>query len=102
MAAIPLSYYGDYQRWLRLGMCLRNLDDIGLGLWDEASQKCPKYRPGECRKSGTPSIPSGKLAYRTALALAKDNGWKPPARKGREAGEQSRPRYRAGRFGIAG
>jgi len=81
LTAIPLSHFGDYQRWLRLGMCLRNLDDTGLELWDEASQRCSKYRPGECRKKWDTFDPLGKLTYRTVLRLAKDNGWKPPARK---------------------
>lgn len=81
LAAIPPSYFGDYQRWLRLGMCLRGLGDIGLELWEEASRRCPKYRPGVCRKKWDTFDPHGNLTYKTVLALAKDNGWKLPALK---------------------
>ena len=81
LAAIPLSYLGDYQRWLRLGMCLRGLGDVGLELWEEVCERCPKYRPGECRKKWDTFDPLGKLTYRTVLKLAKVNGWKQPARK---------------------
>jgi len=85
LTAIPLTYFSDYQRWLRLGLCLRGLGDIGLEFWEEASRRCPRYRPGECRKKWGTFDPQGKLTYRTVLALAKANGWtKPTAKKGRK------------------
>ena len=84
LAAIALTYFGDYERWLRLGMCLRGLGDIGLELWEEASQRCPKYRPGECPKKWITFDPSGELTYRTILGLARENGWSRTPRQGHQ------------------
>ena len=39
----------SYEQWIRLGWCLRNIDNRLVNKWDEFSAKCPsKYRRGEC------------------------------------------------------
>lgn len=38
----------NYSQWTEVGMALRSLDEIGLALWENWSQKSEKYRPGEC------------------------------------------------------
>lgn len=38
----------NYNDWMRLGWCLRNIDHRLLSKWDQFSQKSPKYKPGEC------------------------------------------------------
>jgi P4 family phage/plasmid primase-like protien len=38
----------NFNDWIRLGWCLRNIDHRLIGKWDEFSKKSPKYKPGEC------------------------------------------------------
>ncbi|MBN8564126.1 MAG: DUF3987 domain-containing protein [Leptolyngbya sp. UWPOB_LEPTO1] len=42
----------DYHLWLRVGMIIHSVDESekGLQIWDEWSQKSPKYEPGTCEK----------------------------------------------------
>ena len=40
----------NYNDWIRLGWCLKNIDDSLIEKWDEFSKNCPKYASGECRK----------------------------------------------------
>lgn len=40
----------NYADWIRLGWCLRNIDDSLLDLWDETSQQSPKYEVGVCEQ----------------------------------------------------
>lgn len=37
------DFTGDYDRWLRVGMALRQLGDQGLAIWHEWSSRSPKY-----------------------------------------------------------
>lgn len=38
----------NYDSWMRLGWCLRNIDYRNLHIWEEASKKSTKYIEGEC------------------------------------------------------
>jgi len=38
----------SYDPWMRVGWCLRNIDDTLLADWVAFSQQSPKYRAGEC------------------------------------------------------
>ncbi|MGD0574694.1 MAG: VapE domain-containing protein [Anaerolineales bacterium] len=38
----------EYQSWLEVGMALQELGPLGLILWDNWSQRSPKYRRGDC------------------------------------------------------
>ena len=42
----------NYEAWIRLGWCLRNIDNRLCGKWDEFSAKADprKHKPGECEK----------------------------------------------------
>ena len=40
----------SYIDWIRLGWCLRNIDDRLLDKWDEFSKHSTKYIPGECKR----------------------------------------------------
>lgn len=40
----------NYNDWIRLGWCLRNIDNRLLDKWIEFSKKSPKYKDGECEK----------------------------------------------------
>ena len=40
----------DHDEWIRVGLSLTGLGEAGLTLWDEWSQKSPKYQPGECAR----------------------------------------------------
>ena len=42
--------YDDYQSWVNVGMCLHNINPNYLVIWDEWSQKSPKYNDIECDK----------------------------------------------------
>jgi len=48
---VPLladSRADKYDTWVRVGWCLRNIDDSLLSEWDAWSKKSPKYAAGEC------------------------------------------------------
>lgn len=40
----------NYSDWLRLGWCLKNINEGLLDKWDDFSKNSKKYAPGECRK----------------------------------------------------
>jgi P4 family phage/plasmid primase-like protien len=40
----------NYQKWIRLGWCLRNIDHRLLEVWNEFSKRCPKFQEGECER----------------------------------------------------
>jgi P4 family phage/plasmid primase-like protien len=59
-----------YNDWIRLGWCLKNIDDNLLDKWDEFSKNSPKYVPGECRKLWQ-YMKKGGLGYGTLHMWAK-------------------------------
>jgi hypothetical protein len=71
----------DYNVWLRVGMCLSELGDDGLRLWDTWSQQSTKYRPGETREKwltfqpGDPGDPRA-VGQGTLLRMAEAYGFK--------------------------
>lgn len=40
----------NYHSWIKVGLCLHNIDDGLLHSWTKFSQKSSKYRQGECEK----------------------------------------------------
>lgn len=41
----------SYEQWIRLGWCLRSIDNRLVKKWDEFSARCPsKYKRGECER----------------------------------------------------
>ena len=47
----------DYDSWLKVGMALSELGEVGLALWDRWSAKSKKYEPGVCRKKWSTITP---------------------------------------------
>ena len=91
------AYYEDYDKWLRVGMALRQLDEQGLALWHEWSAQSRRYRPEDLDSKWmtfdtvTDALPgrSDRLIRLPSLfAWAAQNGWKrpigrrPPSRRG--------------------
>jgi Primase C terminal 2 (PriCT-2) len=101
------QYYEDYDRWVQVGMALRQLGDQGLALWHEwSSQSRSRYRPADLDEkwktfeSPTDS-PLGHFANRPLMlglgslfAWAKANGWKPPEKKAESTRRGSQRRLR--------
>lgn len=72
-----------YDDWLRVGMSLHaELGDGGLGVWDMWSARSAKYPGNREVASHWRSFRSGGgITIATLYGMAKDNGWKPPARE---------------------
>jgi P4 family phage/plasmid primase-like protien len=47
---LDIDRANNYQKWVRLGWCLRNIDYRLLEVWIEFSQRSPKFQEGECEK----------------------------------------------------
>jgi len=72
-----------YDEWLRIGMALHaELGDGGLSVWDSWSARSAKY-PGnrEVAAHWRSFKSGGGVTIATLYGLAKDAGWKPPARE---------------------
>lgn len=72
-----------YEDWLRVGMALHSeLGDGGLSVWDSWSARSAKY-PGnrEVASHWRSFRAGGGITIATVYALAKQAGWKPPARE---------------------
>jgi hypothetical protein len=67
--------------WVRVGMALKSIGDVGFDLWDEwsqgAAEKYAQNRPGFMRdKWNRWRVCDGGLTYRTLLADASQLGWR--------------------------
>ena len=47
---LDIDRANNYQKWVRLGWCLRNIDYRLIDVWIEFSQRSPKFQEGECEK----------------------------------------------------
>ena len=47
---ISLEKIDNYQNWIDIGICLKNLDNDYLTIWNDWSKKSDKYKDGECFK----------------------------------------------------
>ena len=49
---LPAIYRDEYDRWIKVGMCLHAIcpDSAGLALWKGWSQQSPKHREGDCEQ----------------------------------------------------
>jgi hypothetical protein len=48
LETLPMEYCDSYQQWITIGLCLYNLGNEGLSLWDNWSRKSSKYEAGVC------------------------------------------------------
>ena len=64
----------DRDTWIRVGHALKTIGDAGLDIWDQWSQRSPKYKAGEIvyRWSG---FAPGNITYKTVFHVAQENGW---------------------------
>ena len=68
-----LSYYRaeKYDDWIKLGLCLHNIDYSLLDLWDEFSQNGSSYKSGECQDLWDKFDDNGKLTLGSLKYWAK-------------------------------
>ena len=50
VAMLKIERCDNYGDWLRVGWCLKNIDEGLLSLWIEWSKKSKKFKDGECEK----------------------------------------------------
>jgi P4 family phage/plasmid primase-like protien len=62
----------NYHDWIRLGWCLRNIDNRLEDAWEEFSSKSKKYRKGECSKIWN-NMRDGGLGLGTLHMWAKED-----------------------------
>jgi hypothetical protein len=64
----------DRDTWVRVGMALRELGDVGFVLWDGWSRQSSKYRPGETRwKWQNDFKPGAGISYESVFHIAKES-----------------------------
>lgn len=72
----------DYAEWIDIGMALKSLGDVGLGLWLEWSQLSNRYDAKEAADKWRSFEPTGKINYQTVFYRADTRGWVNPASGG--------------------
>src|SRR5262249_16520526 len=69
------EFVEDRALWLKIGMCLRELDIDGLDLWIRWSKGSRKFNEMDCRRRWS-EFGSGSLTVGTVIYLARDQGWR--------------------------
>jgi hypothetical protein len=70
----------DRELWVRMGHALKELGQIGLGLWTSWSEKSEKYDPRAAMKAWADFKPR-RTGYQSVFAEAARQGWINPASK---------------------
>lgn len=65
----------NYESWIRLGWCLRNIDHRLVDKWDNMSKRSPKYSPGECQNLWDKMRVDGGLGMGTLKMWAKQDNY---------------------------
>jgi hypothetical protein len=95
----------DYHLWIRIGMALKGLGEIGRSLWLEWSQTSDKFKPEDARRWD--SFEPHDITYRTVFAEAQARGWtnpgsarpeEPKAEEGEAAEEDDDGPFQASNF----
>lgn len=74
----------DYQEWVNVGMALKH-EGYSASDWDEWSRNDTRYHAGECdQKWKSFKGTSAPITGATITQMAKDRGWQPMRRGGRE------------------
>lgn len=63
----------DYESWIKVGLCLQNIDKGYLVIWDEISQKANNYKFGECQKKWIQFKKEGKISIGSLLFWCKND-----------------------------
>jgi len=66
-----------YASWIEVGMCLCELGDTGLGLWDEWSAQSAKYIAGGCAEKWRTFTPADGLTLASLYRWAKEDAGEP-------------------------
>lgn len=69
----------DWDTWIRMGMALRCLGDVGRELWLTWSQTSEKYKPSDARKWNTLRPTALHCDYKAVFAEAQRRGWVNPS-----------------------
>lgn len=67
----------DYQLWIAMGHALRELGDVGRGLWWDWSQTSPKCKSEDAKRWDT--FKPVRTGYQAVFAAAQARGWVNPA-----------------------
>lgn len=88
----------DRDPWVRMGMALKDLGDVGRGLWIEWSQSSDKYDAADANRVWE-SLKPERTGYQAVFAEAQRHGWRNPlsARACLAAPSTSEPAARARR-----
>lgn len=70
----------DRKDWIRAGLALKNLGDVGRGLWIEWSMTSKKYDPFDAADTWDSLTPTS-IDYRHIFAEAQRQGWINPAKR---------------------
>ncbi|MCW3797372.1 AAA family ATPase [Sphingomonas sp. BN140010] len=70
----------DRDMWMRMGMALKDLGEIGRGLWFEWSQTSESYEPRQASRDWD-SFEPRDTGYKAVFAEAQRQGWVNPASK---------------------
>lgn len=70
----------DRKEWIKAGLALRNLGDVGRGLWIEWSLTSKKYEPLDAAETWD-SLQPTSIDYRHIFAEAQRQGWLNPAKR---------------------
>ena len=70
----------DRKDWIKAGLALKNLGDIGRGLWIEWSMTSKKYDPLDAADTWDTLVPTS-IDYRYIFAEAQRQGWVNPAKR---------------------
>lgn len=69
LSMLSPSRADNHGQWIEVGMCLKNISENNVGLWDEWSKQSQKYSDGECLriwkgfKNTTKPLTMGSLCY---------------------------------------
>jgi len=79
----------DYHLWIRIGMALKGLGEVGRGLWLEWSQTSVEYDAVVASQKWETFRPT-EISYKTVFAEAQAAGWANPASGAGPANEEAR------------
>ena len=78
------EFVSNYELWLTIGMCLYELGDPGLELWEQWSEQSPKFQHGACKakwdtfsEAGENGVGLGTLLW-YATKAGRKGPWKAP------------------------
>ena len=74
---LSLTRCEEYDSWLKVGMALSELGEVGLALWDRWSAKSDKYTPGACRTKWRTIEPGAGITLASLRHWAEEDAEQP-------------------------